>query len=97
MSYRTRSQKPLPVEEARQVSILRVAEKLDLGDPVPAGTEFRVRCPLHDDHDPSLCLNVERNVFFCHVCAEGGDGIKLVERALGLRFSDAVRWLVGVK
>lgn len=84
----------LPVEAARRVSILQIAKRLRLGEPVPSGGEYLVCCPLHDDHDPSLRLNAERNIWYCFVCGEGGDGIKLVQRARGLTFVDAVRWIV---
>jgi len=85
----------LPVDEARRVSILSIARSLGLGKPVAKGSEWVVLCPLHNDHNPSLHLNERKGWWYCYVCGEGGDGIRLVERALGKSFADAVRWLAG--
>ena len=86
---------PGQVETARRISILTIARRLNLGEPVPHGHEWAVLCPLHDDHNPSLHLNPDRNVWFCFVCGEGGDGIKLVQRVTGLGFVEAVTWIAG--
>jgi DNA primase len=88
-----RRREELPVERARQTSILAVARRLGLGNPEPCGREWKVRCPFHDDDHPSLGLNDEDGVWFCHPCGEGGDTITLVERVEGLGFADAVRWI----
>lgn len=90
---------PLPVEEARGVSILDVCRRLGLGDPAShrAGSrEFLVRCPLHDDTNPSLRLRPGKGpggVWYCFPCGEGGDGIKLVMRAQRMEFHEAVKWI----
>lgn len=84
---------PMPVEEARCVPIRQVAARLGLGEPTGRWGEPRVLCPLHDDHDPSLRLQEGENLWYCDVCAEGGDGIRLVEKALDLEFADATRWI----
>lgn len=84
----------LPVEKARQVSILDLARRLGLGTPRKRGEEHLVRCPFHDDTDPSLSLNMDRGVWYCWPCGEGGDGIELVMRARGVQFPAAVKWIV---
>ena len=86
--------KNLPIDEAKRIGIVDVAQLLDLGAPVRAGREFVVSCPLHDDHHPSCHLNAEKNVWFCHVCQEGGGTIRLVERAKGVTFREAVMAMV---
>ena len=83
----------LPLREAKRVSILEVARRLGLGEPVCLGREWVVLCPLHDDHAPSCHLDPKKNWWYCFVCQEGGDGIRLVKRARGLDFATAVRWL----
>ena len=90
---RPRSDRRLPVEEARAVSILDVARLLGLGEPVRRGSEYLVRCPLHDDERPSLTISPDRNVWYCFPCGMGGDGIELYRLATGLPFSDVVREL----
>jgi len=86
----------LPVERAKRVPILEVAQRLRLGEPVARGRELLVLCPLHDDHNPSCYLDTDRNLWHCFVCNQGGDGIRLLQRARGLSFQDAVRELTGV-
>lgn len=94
-----REQDELPVEEARRVSILELARRLGCGKPEPRGGEYVVRCPLHDDHDPSLRLNPEKGppggVWKCWPCGEGGDGIELVQAVQGFGFPESVRWIAG--
>jgi len=89
----TRPDRPLPVEDARAVSILDVAGRLGLGEPVRRGREWAVLCPLHDDTRPSLTLDVDRGLWYCFPCSEGGDGIELLQRVRGCSFAEAVREL----
>lgn len=91
---RTRNRPDLPVERARRASILTLARRLTLGEPKKRGREHVVRCPFHEDTDPSLRLNDADGLWFCFPCGEGGDGIDLVERVRGVSFADAVKWIV---
>lgn len=36
-------------------------------------------CPLHHDHDPSLCVNLHMGVWWCPVCGRGGDFAGLLQ------------------
>ena len=90
---RTRPDRPLPVEDARAVSILTVAGRLGLAEPVRRGREWAVLCPLHDDTRPSLTLDVDRGFWYCFACSEGGDGIELWRRVRSCSFVEAVREL----
>ena len=85
-----RQDRPLPVEDARAVSILDVAGRLGLGEPVWRGRECAVLCPLHDDARPSLTLDVDHGLWYCFACSEGGDGIELWQRVRGGSFAEAV-------
>lgn len=80
------------VDRARGVGILETARRLGL-TPRKAGKEHVARCPLHEDSHPSLRLNSERGVWFCHPCGEGGDGLRLWMRAKKADFVAAVREL----
>jgi hypothetical protein len=57
------------------------------------GVERMARCPVHGDGkeaNPSMSVNVVKNVWRCHACGVGGDAIALVQRARGLDFRSAV-------
>ncbi len=88
-----RQDRPLPVEDARALSILDVAGRLGLGEPARRGREWAVLCPLHDDTQPSLTLDLDRSLWYCFGCSEGGDGIELVQRVRNCSFAEAVREL----
>ena len=81
------------VEKARAVSLLEVVQRLGLGTPAKKGKELAVRCPFHEDNDPSLRLNPTKQLWYCAPCALGGDGIKLYMQARCLSFTEAVREL----
>ena len=81
------------LEKARRIPITQVVERLGLGEPVRRGKSVLVRCPLHDDNNPSMSLDTDRGLWFCHPCAEGGDGIRLYMRARRIAFGEAVREL----
>ena len=83
------------VEEARSLGIIEIAARLGCGDPVRRGRELAVRCPLHEDSDPSCRLDSAAGVWYCDPCAEGGDAIELYKRARRLTFTEAVRELAG--
>jgi len=54
-----------------------------------SGSQLSGICPLHEDRSPSLSVNVERQVFKCHGCGEGGDVIRFIERLKGMSFLEA--------
>lgn len=50
-----------------------------------------VRCPFHDDHNPSLRLYEDH--YYCFGCHSHGDAVDLVARLTNLRPIDAARLL----
>ena len=81
------------VDQARGVPLLEVVQRLGLGTPVKKGPEFAVHCPLHEDNDPSLRLNPEKQLWYCHPCGTGGDALQLLMRVRRIEFAEAVREL----
>lgn len=47
-------------------------------------------CPWHDDHTPSLWVDVERNTWGCHTCQIGGDILDWHKRRMGNNITDAL-------
>lgn len=58
-----------------------------------SGREYTGRCPFHDDKTPSFSVNADKQVYFCHSCAEGGDVVRFVERIEGIGFKEALNRL----
>jgi putative DNA primase/helicase len=36
-------------------------------------------CPFHDDHNPSLSLEAEKGLWYCHSCRVGGTVYKFAK------------------
>ncbi|WP_234822444.1 DUF7146 domain-containing protein [Palleronia aestuarii] len=80
--------------EARSIPIGEIAERLGLLATLKrAGREWTGPCPSCGGTD-RFSINTDRDVYNCRSC-QGGDGIGLVELALGCDFPAALAWLVG--
>ncbi len=67
-----------------------------VGDYLPVhrhGSTFKALCPFHDDHDPSLILNPDRQSFKCWSCGAGGDIFDFVKNFERVEFPEALRML----
>jgi DNA primase len=58
-----------------------------------AGTEWRGRCPFHDERTPSFWVNPLEKVFYCFGCQAKGDAISFVKDTEALDYPAAVEWL----
>ncbi len=62
--------------------------------PRPGGEELIGLCPIHDDKNPSLCVNRRKNEWICQgACSCGGDVFKWVMHAEKVGFRHAVELL----
>lgn len=61
--------------------------------PKRGGREYVCLCPFHDDHNPSMTINPERQTFRCWVCDEGGDVFSYVMKSEGVDFPTALQML----
>jgi len=43
------------------------------------GKGYAGLCPFHEDHQPSLSINIEKNLWQCFGCGKGGDVISFVQ------------------
>jgi len=58
-----------------------------------SGSKFKALCPFHDDHNPSLELNPDRQSFKCWSCGSGGDIFDFVKDFERVDFPEALRML----
>ncbi len=57
------------------------------------GNKYKALCPWHEDHNPSLEINPERQSFKCWVCGVGGDVFDFVKNYERVEFPEALRML----
>src|SRR6056300_1580658 len=57
------------------------------------GSNFWCQCPFHDDSNPSMAVNHEKQFFYCFVCQESGNAIHFIRRYENLEFVDAIETL----
>jgi CHC2 zinc finger len=80
------------IDRIREASdlVALVSETVELR---PAGKELVGLCPFHNDTNPSLHINPDKQRWFCHPCQKGGDVFAFLVGRDGLSFPDAVREL----
>jgi DNA primase len=77
------------VQQANDIADV-ISEHVNL---VKKGREMVGLCPFHDDHRPSLNVNVTKQIFKCFSCGAGGDVFKFVQMRESLSFSQAIERL----
>ena len=54
------------------------------------GKEFKGVCPFHDDHDPSMSVSPDKQIFKCFVCGAGGNVFSFLQKIEQITFPEAV-------
>ena len=98
LGWLTRSKRVAAVIDSATIERIRAAsdiaavigQTLDLR---PSGKELRGLCPFHRDHNPSLCVNSEKQRWYCHPCGKNGDVFRWIMLRDGIEFPDAVQLL----
>lgn len=54
------------------------------------GKNYMAVCPFHDDHDPSLSISTDKQIFKCFVCGTGGNVFSFVQKIENISFPEAV-------
>ncbi len=55
-----------------------------------AGKEYRALCPFHSDHDPSMHISPDLQIYKCFVCGNGGNVFSFVKNFEKISFPEAV-------
>ncbi len=58
-----------------------------------SGRHFKALCPFHQEKTPSFMVNLERQIFHCFGCGEGGDVFTFVMKMEQINFPEALRIL----
>lgn len=68
-----------------KINVVAELDRLNVPWTWSGENEVRVKCPFHDDSNPSLCLNVKEHCFKCHVssCGKSGDTLDLLSGFTG--------------
>ena len=59
----------------------------------PSGTQFKARCPFHNEKTASFSVSPERGLFYCFGCGAKGDVISFVQQFEGLDFKGTLKVL----
>jgi len=57
---------------------------------VKKGKNYFGLCPFHDDHDPSLSISPDKQIYKCFVCGAGGNVFNFVKEHEKIHFNEAV-------
>src|SRR5437764_13950574 len=89
-----------PVPRHSEATLAAIKHAVDIvalvGEYLPlhrSGSKFKALCPFHDDHNPSLELNPDRQSFKCWSCGAGGDVFDFVKDYERVDFPEALRML----
>ncbi len=59
----------------------------------PSGTQFKARCPFHNEKTASFSVSPERGLYYCFGCGARGDIISFVQQFEGLDFKGTLKVL----
>ena len=76
------------IDSLNKISIIDIAR--ELGIDVKGK---KAHCFLHDDRNPSLSFDTQRNIWKCFGCNQGGNVIELVKRRFNVEFKGACQWI----
>jgi predicted ATP-dependent serine protease len=60
------------------------------------GAEHRVLCPFHNDHNPSMRVNLEKSAYYCDACGAGGDTPGFYSARMGVSLQEGMDDIRGI-
>ena len=64
-----------------------------IGSYIDVNEKNKALCPFHDDHNASLSIHPEKQIFKCFSCGESGNVVSFVQKYNGVSFVDALKIL----
>ena len=58
---------------------------------IKKGKGYTAVCPFHDDHDPSLSISEDKQIYKCFVCGNGGNAFNFVMNFKKCSFPESVK------
>ena len=58
-----------------------------------SGSNFKARCPFHNEKTASFMVSREKQIFHCFGCDKGGDVISFLQEYEGISFNEALKIL----
>lgn len=77
------------VEAVRNLDIVDVLKTAGVSF-TKRGSRLFTSCPFHSERTPSFTVTPGKNVYYCHSCKRGGDGIRFYMDKEGMDFFQAV-------
>lgn len=81
--------------------ILEIKRRIKISDIIkdyvslsPRGKNLFGICPFHDDHNPSMSVSDEKQMYTCWVCGASGDVFNFVKNYENISFYEAVKKVV---
>lgn len=79
-------------------TILDIRKKVDIKDVIASyiplekrGKNYFAICPFHDDHNPSMSVSSEKQIYTCFVCGASGNVFNFVMNYENISFVEAVK------
>ena len=57
---------------------------------IKKGKNYVAVCRFHDDHDPSMSISQDKQIFKCFVCGAGGNVFNFVKDYEKIQFNEAI-------